>query len=1595
MCGSNTSTTTSGPPTQFLEAYDTVLDQAYGVAGAPLQQYDVGPNGENVVAGFTPYQQQGFDTFGDIAGVYEPYLGMSGDYMISAATPWTPQYQFAGAEYLPGMGFDAYGDAMAYGAAATAPVSGYDTLSTYFNPYQEEVIDTTAALFNEQNAEKYNDARGNAAAMGAFGGDREAVMASEMARQQSLAQDPILADLRVKGFTGAQDALYEQQKREIAERQLALGAAGIAGQTGAAYWGEYNRQALNAEAHEQAERDLGMRAGYGLGNLGQLYQSLGQSEANAFLGAGAQQQALNQQYLNVPYQQFMQRQAYPFQTTGWLANIATGLGGSAGGTSSTTYPGPSTFGTIAGLGTAGVGALGATGAFGSSGWLTGSSTPTYSPSYNFGSTSTFPVFDPGFTWAADGGRIQRGLGGLVDDKAPRIDSEVPDLSVSPVPGASGLGTAPAKPGGGGMTKAFLQPVTTQTQSSGGGLSQILGTALKLVPLFLKDGGAAYASGGSAVPDLSESPIPGASGLGTRPASSGGGSLNQAFMQPVTTKTQSGGGGGALGAIGSIAGTIVGGPVGGMIGGTVGRAIGSQLADGGVPVPRGTGLGVPDLARSPVPAFQMPAGRMGPPPPPAVPQQAQKSPLDDIMKSVQGLSANWNKGTQGGSGSSSGALKYDLGGSVPQVGLGGGDPIQQQALMQRYGQMPPDKLRDLSMRFPPGTPQGQALQRMMAGPQTSSYPGGAYPAGPFAGSMPSAAARGGRMGLADGGGRLRFYGQDQARDAMDRQLPDAVANSIANLPSYAEGDVVPLSRPALSMENGLYPDWRGGGRAEELSAQMAARRQHDEWNDPRSEQSRAAWNGVPQALNVDVPLRPLPGLADGGDPLEYRMRPLGLPPAVARSILFNPSYAEGSLIPHASPGARDAFEAEREPSMMSGLGMGRDSELMRALDGTRSPERMFGLADGGEIDPREFIEPPPKKPRLEPPTRGLAAGGDPLEYLEAPAGPVVEEPVELVTGLAAPPPVTASLPPAASTLVAPPRPAASPLADAPPEPGTIMSDGRPMHYVREGGGWKLAHGAAPGDAGAPTPPPSPTLADAVFSGGMGSQISAPAVPPAGLGAADSVIPTIKKYEADGLANRLGINPYYIGWGGADLSQAPLDQYGFPIWEGKMGPAGNSRAAGAYQFQPGTWRKIAVKHFGGYADWRKPEVQDAMARRLYLDQGIKPWSSNKALLSALGTGQGLASPIPDEDTRPGLTVEPLSGGSQRPSPSAGAGGDEKKEDWRSSPWMALIAAGAGMLASRSPHAGVALGEGLETGLKFMGQQQDRDNKAELSQVRAQSISQQAAHMAEKLDLMRTSNEQKAKQAADNLALQQDKAAAQAQHRAAEIAKDLRALEEKERHNRLSEADRQEKRRLEEELAKTKRDAEARQAGAGAWQPGEGTDDEGKRVPGMWHLPKTPDPNKPQGGAVFHPGISAQKQSLAVQAFDHKRKIWLQLHPNDEAGAADFAAGRKTLGTGEYARLVQSQERMLQKAWSDNLQNIGKPPPNFRAQAEQTVRGILGGAPTPGAAPAAPAAGAKPAAPALPPEARSQLKEGVVTTFGNGQKWTLRNGLPVQVP
>src|SRR5260221_5544637 len=138
--------------------------------------------------------------------------------------------------------------------------------------------------------------------------------------------------------------------------------------------------------------------------------------------------------------------------------------------------------------------------------------------------------------------------------------------------------------------------------------------------------------------------------------------------------------------------------------------------------------------------------------------------------------------------------------------------------------------------------------------------------------------------------------------------------------------------------------------------------------------------------------------------------------------------------------------------------------------------------------------------------------------------------------------------------------------------------------------------------------------------MRSGMPRPAAPTADLDPAatgSSPAELVKHYESEGLARRLGISPYVIGVGGTDLSNAPKDATGFPLWDGTMGPKGQTHAAGAYQFEPATWRQYAEPL--GIHDF-SPESQDAVFRAAYLDKGYGHWAPFNSQLAAAIKGDG---------------------------------------------------------------------------------------------------------------------------------------------------------------------------------------------------------------------------------------------------------------------------------------------------------------------------------------------------------------------------------------
>ena len=83
---------------------------------------------------------------------------------------------------------------------------GPDAYKQFMSPYQQEVIDTTLAEFDRQQAIADTALRDRAIQAGAFGGAREGVLAAEAGRGAAMNRANLQANLLAQGFQQAQAA---------------------------------------------------------------------------------------------------------------------------------------------------------------------------------------------------------------------------------------------------------------------------------------------------------------------------------------------------------------------------------------------------------------------------------------------------------------------------------------------------------------------------------------------------------------------------------------------------------------------------------------------------------------------------------------------------------------------------------------------------------------------------------------------------------------------------------------------------------------------------------------------------------------------------------------------------------------------------------------------------------------------------------------------------------------------------------------------------------------------------------------------------------------------------------------------------------------------------------------------------------------------------------------------------------------------------------------------------------------------------------------------------------------------------------------------
>ena len=246
-------------------------------------------------------------TYSPPASVQANYDQLAAQAKQVAATPFTPYTgemvagltpsQTAGIQNVN----SSAATAQPYYQAATGLVGnaaqtfGQPQLDQYMSPYINSVAQATQANLNETNAQQQQQLLGNAISQGAFGGDRAGIAQAELARQQGLSGGQTMANVYQGGYGQALAQFNADQARQL-------------------------------------------QAGSTLGQLGTGAQTAGLQGGQAQMAAGATQQAVQQAQDVANQQQFQAQQAYPFQTTQYLANLLLGIGGQSGGTALTAQP---------------------------------------------------------------------------------------------------------------------------------------------------------------------------------------------------------------------------------------------------------------------------------------------------------------------------------------------------------------------------------------------------------------------------------------------------------------------------------------------------------------------------------------------------------------------------------------------------------------------------------------------------------------------------------------------------------------------------------------------------------------------------------------------------------------------------------------------------------------------------------------------------------------------------------------------------------------------------------------------------------------------------------------------------------------------------------------------------------------------------------------------------------------------------------------------------------------------------------------------------------------------------------------------------------
>jgi len=363
----NITQTTSNIGAAQLPYYNTAMQTAQGLLSEPTPRY-VNAQGEPIgrIAGFTDQQK---NLQGEVAGMRTPgqfgqAAGLANQAGLGAlnASNYTPGQFSVDQVNAPNLNYFQMDQAQQF---------GNDQAQQYMSPYFQNVLDVQKRVAQEDAQRSQLMQNLGAARQGTYGGSRQ--LLAGLTRERDLSQQ--MGDIQAKGLQSAYENAQQQFERDRlagfntnnANLNAALGVQTLGANTG--LQAALANQQFGFEAQKAGEQsrqfgaDIGLKGYETAGNMAQTLTNIGSAQQQADAqrlamqqSTAAQEQALNQQKLDLSYQDFTEQKNDPYKRLQQYMNILSGVPQAMSTTQTTSAPTPGLAQQLVGTGLAAAGA---------------------------------------------------------------------------------------------------------------------------------------------------------------------------------------------------------------------------------------------------------------------------------------------------------------------------------------------------------------------------------------------------------------------------------------------------------------------------------------------------------------------------------------------------------------------------------------------------------------------------------------------------------------------------------------------------------------------------------------------------------------------------------------------------------------------------------------------------------------------------------------------------------------------------------------------------------------------------------------------------------------------------------------------------------------------------------------------------------------------------------------------------------------------------------------------------------------------------------------------------------------------------------------